>query len=82
MAKYRQLYTDFWNDGFIVDITPQEKFFYLYILTNCKTSQCGIYELPKRTAEKKQGLVLTLLISFLKGFVSIKRYYIVMIRKN
>lgn len=55
MAKYRQLYTEFWMDGFVVDLTPEEKYFYLYLMTNTKTSQCGIYELPVRIIVNDTG---------------------------
>ena len=55
MAKYRQVYIDFWQDGFILDLTPEEKYFYLYLMTNSKTTQCGIYELPKRIVETETG---------------------------
>ncbi|MGK0466865.1 DnaD domain protein [Clostridium sp.] len=55
MAKYRQLYTEFWSDGFVMDLTPEEKFFYLYLMTNSKTSQCGIYELPKQIIVAETG---------------------------
>ncbi|WP_123054498.1 DnaD domain protein [Clostridium sp. JN-1] len=55
MAKYRQLHTDFWNDGFVLDLTPEEKFFYIYLMTNSNTTQCGIYELPKRIIETQTG---------------------------
>lgn len=55
MAKYRQLHTNFWNDGFVLDLTPEEKYFYLYLMTNPNTAQCGIYELPKRIIETQTG---------------------------
>ena len=55
MAKYRQLYTEFWSDGFVMDLTPEEKFFYLFLMTNSKTSQCGIYELPKQIIVTETG---------------------------
>ncbi|ADK16299.1 DnaD domain-containing protein [Clostridium ljungdahlii] len=55
MAKYRQVHTDFWNDGFVLDLTPEEKFFYIYLMTNSNTTQCGIYELPKRIIETQTG---------------------------
>lgn len=55
MAKYRQIYTDFWNDGFVLDLTPEEKYFYIYLLTNANTTQCGAYELPKRIIETQTG---------------------------
>ena len=55
MAKYRQLYTEFWSDSFILDLTPEEKYFYLYLMTNTKTTQTGIYEISKRTIETDTG---------------------------
>jgi DnaD/phage-associated family protein len=55
MAKYRQVHVEFWQDGFVLDLTPEEKYFYIYLMTNSKTSQCGIYELPKRIIETETG---------------------------
>jgi phage gp36-like protein len=55
MAVYRQVHVSFWQDGFVLDLTPEEKYFYLYLMTNSKTSQCGIYELPKRIIETETG---------------------------
>lgn len=55
MATYRQVYTEFWQDGFVLELTPEEKYFYLYLMTNSKTTQCGIYELPKRIMEIETG---------------------------
>jgi len=56
MAKYRQLYTEFWSDSFVLELTCEEKLFYLYLLTNNKTSQCGIYELSKKFIEMETSL--------------------------
>ncbi|RXZ00852.1 conserved phage C-terminal domain-containing protein [Fictibacillus sp. S7] len=55
MAVYRQIHVTFWQDGFVLDLTPEEKYFYLYLMTNSKTTQCGIYELPKRIIETETG---------------------------
>jgi hypothetical protein len=46
MAVYRQIQTSFWQDDFVLNLTPEEKYFYLYLLTNSKTKQCGVYQLP------------------------------------
>lgn len=48
MAKYRQLQTKFWDDPFIGELTPEQKLFYVYLITNPSSSQCGIYEITKR----------------------------------
>ena len=55
MAVYRQVQTSYWQDAFVLDLTPEEKFFYMYLMTNSKTTQCGIYELPKKVIEMETG---------------------------
>ena len=55
MAVYRHIHIDYWQDGFVLDLTPEEKYFYIYLMTNSKTTQCGIYELPKRIIETETG---------------------------
>ncbi|MGL6105779.1 DnaD domain protein [Romboutsia sp.] len=55
MAIYRQIQIEFWQDAFVLDLTPEEKYFYLYLLTNTKTRQCGIYELPTKIIETETG---------------------------
>ena len=47
MGKHRFVNVEFWQDAFCFRPHPEEKYFY-YIMTNSKTSQCGIYELPYR----------------------------------
>lgn len=55
MAVYRQIQVSFWQDPFVIGLTPEEKYFYVYLMSNSKTSQCGIYELPKRVIEFETG---------------------------
>jgi hypothetical protein len=55
MAIYRHVHTSFWQDGFVLDLTPEEKYFYIYLMTNSKTNQIGCYELPKRVIEIETG---------------------------
>lgn len=55
MAVYRQVHTSFWQDDFVLDLTPEEKYFYLYLMTNSKTRQCGVYQLPKKVVELETG---------------------------
>ncbi|MBV4449249.1 DnaD domain protein [Clostridium tyrobutyricum] len=73
MAKYRQLHTDFWNDGFVLDLTPEEKYFYIYLMTNSNTAQCGIYELPKRIIETQSGYNRESIDKLLKRFKEYKK---------
>ncbi|MEH6848745.1 DnaD domain-containing protein [Bacillus pseudomycoides] len=55
MAVYRNVQVDFWQDDFVLELTPEERYFYIYLLTCSKTTQCGIYSLPKRLAEMETG---------------------------
>ena len=55
MAQYRYVQCAFWSDPFILGLTPEEKFFYLYLITNSHTKQCGVYELPIKIMELETG---------------------------
>lgn len=49
MAKFRQIYTNFWSNPYIQEeLTSEDKFFYLYLLTNEQTKQIGIYQMTKK----------------------------------
>ena len=68
MAKYRAIQTDFWEDGFVLDLTPEEKYFYLYLLSNSRTTQCGCYELPCKVIEMQTGYNRETVQKLLKRF--------------
>ncbi|MDT3496009.1 DnaD domain protein [Bacillus toyonensis] len=55
MAVYRNVQVNFWQDDFVLDLTPEERYFYIYLLTCSKTTQCGIFPFPKRLAEMETG---------------------------
>lgn len=48
MAKYRQVHVSFWDDVYVSELTPERKYFLLYLMTNPHTTQCGIYEITER----------------------------------
>lgn len=48
MAKYRMVRTEFWNPNVLEEMTPEDKYFYLYLLTNPQTTQIGIYRITKK----------------------------------
>ena len=46
MAIYRTISLSFWTDSKVVDdFTSEDKYFYLYLLTNPHTNLCGCYEI-------------------------------------
>lgn len=55
MAVYRQVQINYWHDSFVMELTPEERYFYLYLLTNSETTQSGIFEIHKRMMEMDLG---------------------------
>lgn len=55
MAIFRKVHVQFWGDIFVQSLTPEQKFFFLYLLTNEKTRQCGIYEISTRQISYDTG---------------------------
>lgn len=49
MAKFRQIQTNFWSNTYIQEeMTAEDKYFYLYLMTNEFTTQIGIYSITKK----------------------------------
>ncbi|EJS45767.1 hypothetical protein ICG_05867 [Bacillus cereus BAG1X1-3] len=49
MAKYRHVQTSFWSDARVSEeMTPEDKYFYLYLMTNEHTNQIGVYQITRK----------------------------------
>ena len=49
MAIYRSIQTAFWQDAKVLEeMTPEDRYFYLYLLTNPAVKQVGIYQLTRK----------------------------------
>ena len=56
MAVYRNVHISFWNDTKIIDeMTPEDRYFMLYLLSNPHTNQVGCYEISIRDMSKETG---------------------------
>lgn len=56
MANYRIISTTFWTDSKVDDeFTPEDKYFYLYLLTNPHTNICGCYEISPKQMARESG---------------------------
>lgn len=56
MSVYRNISTNFWTDSKIDDcFTPEDKYFYLYLLTNPHTNITGCYEIGDKQFERELG---------------------------
>lgn len=56
MAIYRNVQLSFWTDNKVDDdFTPEDKYFYLYLLTNPQTNICGCYEVSFSQVTNQTG---------------------------
>ena len=56
MSNYRNISLSFWTDSKVDDeFTPEDKYFYLYLLTNPHTNICGCYEISMKAMERETG---------------------------
>ena len=73
MAKYRGIYVNFWSDPFIQSLSREKKLFYLYLITNAHTSQCGIYEITFQQIANEIGMKVEEVKSFIRFFTRAKK---------
>lgn len=73
MALYRQVHVSFWQDGFTLKSPPEYRYFYIYLMTNSKTSQCGIYELPKKIICLETGYDSETVERLLQKFIDLNK---------
>ena len=69
MGVYRQIKVCIWQDSFILDLIPEDKLFYLYLLTNAKSTQCGIFEVAIRMMVFETGLSKETILAQIQKFV-------------
>lgn len=56
MAIYRNVQLSFWTDNKVEDdFTPEDKYFYIYLLTNPQTNICGCYEVSFNQMTRQTG---------------------------
>ena len=73
MAAYRPIHISYWQDKFILKLTPEQKYFYLYLMTNSKTKQSGVYELTKNIISFETGYNIETIDRLLKHFTDSKK---------
>jgi len=74
MAKYRQVHTTFWQDPKVLEeMTPEDKYFYLYLLTNPNTTQIGVYQITKKQMAFDLGYSVESINSLLHRFTTLHK---------
>ena len=62
--------TDFWKNPIVVEeMTPEDKYFYLYLLTNQNTTQTGIYKITKKQMAFDLGYSIESVHSLMERFI-------------
>lgn len=68
---FRIVYTEFWNDPKVMeDMTPEDKYFYLYLLTNPCTNMIGIYRIVKKQMAFDLGYSIESINSLMGRFIN------------
>jgi hypothetical protein len=71
MGIKRIVDTDFWKDEKVIDnYSPEDKYFWLYLLTNPQTRQLGVYKLPRKIIAFETGYSLDTVNVLLERFQS------------
>ena len=72
MAIYRSIQMSFWTDSKVVDdFTPEDRYFYLYLMTNPHTNLSGCYELSLKQASDETGYTKEVIRNLLDRFEAI-----------
>lgn len=77
MGIKRVVNTEFWQDDKVEGMTPEEKYFWLYLLTNPYTKQLGIYKITKKQMSFQLGYdieTVTKLIERFEGQYGLIKY--------
>ena len=74
MAKYRHIHVEFWQDAKVLEeMTPEDKYFYLYLLTNPNTTQIGVYQITKKQMAFDLGYSTESISSLLDRFINMHK---------
>ena len=69
MAVKKIVSTGFWTDDKVVDLfTPEDKYFFLYLLTNPHSTQLGIYHLSPKIAAFEMGYSVDTVMGLIDRF--------------
>jgi DnaD/phage-associated family protein len=69
MAKFRIIRNEFWKNPIVLEeMTPEDKLFYLYLLTNPNTTQIGIYKITIGQMALELGFTKEVVNSLMERF--------------
>lgn len=65
---YRPVDIEFWQDEFILELSSEQKLTYIFLLTNRRTTQCGIYNIGLTIAQLELQFSEEKIMNHLKFF--------------
>lgn len=72
MATYRNVQMSFWTDSKVTDdFTPEDRYFYLYLMTNPHTNLAGCYELSLKVASNETGYTKEVVENLIDRFITV-----------
>jgi DnaD/phage-associated family protein len=74
MARFRKVSMDFWVDPIhSEEMTPDDRHFYLYLLTNQRTKQIGIYKTTIKQIAFDMGYTIEFIQTLMERFIVLHR---------
>lgn len=73
MSSQRYIDTGFYDDAWVQDLDPSEKFMYMYLLTNPLTNIAGIYKITKKRMSFDTGFSVETVVHILEKFTAAKK---------
>lgn len=71
--SYRSVKDSYWTDALILDLTPEEKLFYIWLFTNQYVQLCGCYQVSIKSIEYETGLGRDVVLQLIKNFIDLGR---------
>ena len=71
MEVFTKVERGYWQDEFILELTPEQKFFYLYLMTNNKMNTLGAYVFPLTMSTVELGYNKETVLKLLDHFAQV-----------
>lgn len=71
MEVFTRVERGYWQDEFIIELTPEQKFFYLYLMTNNKVNTLGAYVFPLTMSTVELGYNKETVLKLLDHFAQV-----------
>lgn len=71
MEVFTRVERGYWQDEFILELTPEQKFFYLYLMSNSKVNTLGAYVFPLTMSTVELGYNKETVLKLLDHFAQV-----------